>query len=368
MFTLATSLIFCLVLISLVKTGFLGVVASLSSVLAAFTVVNIVGFLLPRLLNIVAFGKRARVPAVLYDLSRLRLVAASALVAPLLPAADDSDETASSDAHVQFVPGNFLGESSIVEVVWFLPAALCCCVVLAVDMFSETLPLITWVLDQVQEILMMWRFLSGSDYSTVLLSAYLALLNSMGTPEFSSSVRKNSETHSPETDGVPDTDIAITNDNQSLVEVAGLLLTAPIPCSTLMSASALSGSLLRTSVSLLSRQDMLALLASIAAYTNTKITPTRVLNASAPVFLPSLWFVAPPPEIISHLATSLPSNVAAVSSLNVAAAAFVASRSSLDDVTRIKYDALREEAEDLIAQSKHRWADTDFSDSELKGM
>ncbi|KAJ7795697.1 hypothetical protein B0H14DRAFT_2918178 [Mycena olivaceomarginata] len=84
MFTLATSLIFCLVLISLVKTGFLGVVASLSSVLAAFTVVNIVvlnvGFLLP-----VAFGKRARVPAVLYDLSRLRLVAASALVARTTP-------------------------------------------------------------------------------------------------------------------------------------------------------------------------------------------------------------------------------------------------------------------------------------------
>ncbi|KAJ7795705.1 hypothetical protein B0H14DRAFT_2918217 [Mycena olivaceomarginata] len=155
MYIFAISLTFCLTpffaVLSRVNTGFLDDIILPSSVLAAFIVINIVVLdvdLVHSRLPSVGLVKRASVhPQRLMKLftlvlplaTRLRLMATSALMA-LFPAVDDSDKPASSNAHVQIVPGDFvLGESSAASVGWIFLAALACRVIVGFDAVASAL-------------------------------------------------------------------------------------------------------------------------------------------------------------------------------------------------------------------------------------
>ncbi|KAJ7760331.1 hypothetical protein B0H14DRAFT_2973729, partial [Mycena olivaceomarginata] len=123
----------------LLTTGFLDEITIPSGVLAAFIVINIVVLNVDLALSClpgVGLVKRASVhpqrlmklfTLVLHLATRLRLMATSALMA-LFPAVDDSDKTASSNAH-DFV----LGESSTASVGWIFLAALACRVIVGFD-------------------------------------------------------------------------------------------------------------------------------------------------------------------------------------------------------------------------------------------
>ncbi|KAJ7356824.1 hypothetical protein DFH08DRAFT_802801 [Mycena albidolilacea] len=159
--------------------------------------------------------------------ARVQFVAMSCpMVSALLADVDDS-ESASSSAAVYSIPGEFVGEAPVVGLLYFPLLAFCCSVFVSFDAVADSMPLLVWVCQQVQDICAMWRIVSGPEYSSVLLPAYNNIPIVHTTPVSAALQPNNTEAQTDETGAVDAADSDSENDEAdiTLVEENQRLLT-----------------------------------------------------------------------------------------------------------------------------------------------
>jgi hypothetical protein len=142
------------------------------------------------------------------------------MVSALLAAVDS--ESTSSSAAVQFIPG----KAPVVGLLYF-PLLAFCCSVFSFDIVADSIPLLVWVCERVQEICAMWRIVSSPEYSSVLLPAYNNIPIVHTTPVSASSQPNNTEAQTDETGDVDaadsnskennEADITLVDENQRLL-------------------------------------------------------------------------------------------------------------------------------------------------------
>jgi hypothetical protein len=310
---------------SLVKLGALGVVASVASLpglLLVAIVMNVLVLnavlLFPLLPRALTFVKRVQAPGVpqnsfqqtttslvvhgglrqrslafpvalaLQWAARVSLAVMSPLMA-LLAAVDDPEVTAGSDAgDVEFIPGKFLGEVSIVDFIPFPLLALSCAGFIILDIISDFLPILQWVFEQLQKICVMWEIASCPDHSSLMLFAYEISIvkstpvsqpnkNEAQTDQHNEEDDVDTADNDSETENGDEADVTLVNGNQSPVthSKSNFCLSSPQPAPIL--ASRTSHSALRTSASSLIQlhpSPSLPSLTSIATQVDANIVET----------------------------------------------------------------------------------------------
>ncbi|KAJ7837204.1 hypothetical protein B0H14DRAFT_3703075 [Mycena olivaceomarginata] len=162
------------------------------------------------------------------------------MVSALLAAVDDSEST-SSPAAVHSIPGEFVGEAPVAGLLYFPLLAFCCSVFVFFDGVADSMPLLLWVCEQVQDVCAMWRIVSAPGYSSdVLLSAYNVIPIVHTTPVFASSQPTRpttvdaADSDSEEND---EADITLVDENQRLLTYSKSNLGLPTTQSELILAS-----------------------------------------------------------------------------------------------------------------------------------